>query len=197
MSSPIYWHPFLYETTMRLLYGKGFESRYQDLVQWIPKGTSVYEACAGDCRLYLTYLRPLGHVYRAGDFNSRFVTHGRRRGVNIDFLDLRKDDVPSADVVVLQASLYQFLPDAGPVLERLAKSARKRLVVVEPVRNLASSPNPVVAWLGKLGAGTQDQDHPGRFTEDSITKLMHKTFDKRLVHAGLIASGREKLFCVE
>lgn len=196
MSSPIYWHPVLYKTTMRLLYGKGYENRYEEVVRWIPPGSSVYEACAGDCRLYLRYLRPLGIDYRAGDFNSRFVEHGRRHGIAIDLLDLRKDRVPLADVVILQASLYQFLPDAGEILTRLAASAKKRLVLVEPVRNLASSKNPVVAWLGKLGAGTKDQTHAGRFTEKTISALMAETFGNRVVHAQLIAEGREKLFCV-
>lgn len=195
--SPVYWHPVLYKAAMRLLYGRrGYEGRYEELTKWIPAGASVFEACAGDCRLYLKYLRQLGVDYRAGDFNEVFVKHGRRQGVAIDRFDLRNDPIPKADVVLIQASLYQFLPGCREVLLRLAAAAAKRLIVVEPIRNLASSDNAAVAWLGRLGAKTEDQDHPSRFTDETITRLMQDTFGERVAHSALVANERERLFCV-
>lgn len=181
---------------MRLLYRKGYENRYKEVLQWIPSGSSVFEACAGDCRLYLRYLKPLGVPYRAGDFNPRFVAYGKARGVDLSLMDLRLDPVPEADVVVMQASLYQFLPDATPVLARLARSARKRLILIEPIKNLASSANPLIAWLGRAGAATRAQGHTSRFTDESLLTLVTSTFGSKVIHSQLIAGEKERLFCV-
>ncbi len=42
----------------------------------------------------------------------------------------------------MQASLYHFLPDAHEIVERMLAAAGRRVIVSEPVRNLASSQNP-------------------------------------------------------
>lgn len=196
MYSPIYRHPFLYSLTMRALYGRGFEERYRALDALVPDGATVFEACAGDCRLYENYLKPRGISYRGSDLNPTFVAHARRRGIAMDLLDLRKDPLPKADVVILQASLYQFIPNEREIVRVLAAAARKTLIVAEPVRNMASSSNPVVAWIGKRAAGTGDASHPSRFTETSLTELLRSEFGRRITHEELIANGREKVLCI-
>ena len=48
----------------------------------------------------------------------------------------------------MQASLYQFLPDAEAICAACAPPRARSVIVAEPVRNLASSRLGIVARLG-------------------------------------------------
>jgi hypothetical protein len=56
---------------------------------------------------------------------------------------------PEADVVVMMGSFYQFIPRQDLLLERMLRAARRRVIVCESVRHLATSPNPIVSFLGR------------------------------------------------
>jgi hypothetical protein len=153
--SLIYAHPSLYQLLMRVIYAGGYAARYQALSQLIPDGADVFEACAGDAYLYRHYLQPRGIRYRAGEFNETFVTHARARGIEMQRFDLRKDPVPQADVVLIHASLYQFMPDHQQIIDRLLAAARQQLIVSEPVRNLSSSRWALIRWIASRSAATR------------------------------------------
>ena len=197
MNSPIYWHPTLYSAAMRLLYGRSYNERYAAIAGLVPEGADVFEACAGDARLYRRFLRKKGVKYVGCDINSAFVRHAQRRGVSMRKLDIRYDPLPLADVTILHAGLYQFMPNHVAIIDRLVASARRVLIIVEPVKNLADSTNRVVAWLARLGAKTTTGTHPSRFNDRSFDACIKARFAASTIYEQRIARGREKLFRIE
>ncbi len=131
----------------------------------------MLELCCGPGTLYLRYLRARTSAYTGLDVNSRFVEQLRQRGVDARLLDLASgagEPLPAADVVVLQASLYHFLPAPERILDRMLAAARDRVIVSEPVRNLASSDLPLVGRLGRRAADPGVGGHAHRFTEATL-----------------------------
>lgn len=47
------------------------------------------------------------------------------------------------------SALYQFIPHEDRMLARMVESAERYVILAEPVHNLSTSPNPVLAWLGR------------------------------------------------
>jgi hypothetical protein len=196
MSSLVYAHPGIYQLLMRLIYGSGFAARYQALSDLVPDGADVFEACAGDAYLYEHHLKPRGVRYRAGEFNDGFVSHAQARGIAMMHFDLRQDEVPQADIVLLHASLYQFMPDHEAVVSRLLAAARQTLIISEPVRNLSSSPNPLIRWIATRSADPGSGHKAQRFDEASLDAFFNEHFADRILHHGLIPGGREKIYCL-
>lgn len=193
----IYRSPALYELAMLGLYGRHYASRYSALADLIPPRSSVLDLCCGPAVLYERYLRRKAVEYTGLDINETFVKRLKRRGVRAELWDLRKDTpLPHADCVVMQASLYHFLPDPLPVLGRMLAAARKQVIVAEPIRNLSSSGLPLLGPLSRLltdpGIGRQ----PHRFTEDALDDLI-RGLSPRRPRTVLISGGREKIYVIE
>ena len=93
----------------------------------------------------------------------------------------------------MQASLYQFLPDAHDMVARMRAAARDVVVVAEPVRNLASSRLGVVARIAALGAATRQGAQAQRFDAGSLGTLMASFGDAVRFHAP-IPGGREHVY---
>lgn len=184
-----------YELMMRALYGRHYGDRMRAIAAEIPEGASVLELCCGPGTLYRRHLRGRIGGYIGLDVNERFVAALRRRGVDARVTDLTRlqQPLPAADVAVMQASLYHFLPDAGPILERMLAAARRRVIVSEPVRNLASSPNPVIAMLGRRAADPGAGEATRRFTDETLEELMGR-YRERLLEAFAIPGGRERVY---
>ena len=162
---------------MRLLYGRSFSARYEAVADEVPAGSEVVDVCAGDGYLYLNYLCAKPVQYQALDISPRLVQWMQRHGIQARQFDVWQDAVPAADVVIMQASLYQFLPNAAPIIEKLLRAARQRVIITEPVRNIASSDNPVLRSIGKRL--TQPEEGGGvyqayRFNQISLTALFQQ-----------------------
>ena len=120
-------------------------------------------------------------LVRRFDANARFVERLLRRGIDARRADVATAELPRADVVVMQASLYHFLPEpqAAAMVQRMMAAALERVVIAEPVRNLASSRLRPVARLAAggaaAGAGAQEQ----RFDADSLRALMAAASPRR------------------
>ena len=196
MSSLIYAHPSIYQLLMRLIYGSGFAARYRAISDLIPDGADVFEACAGDAYLYRRYLKARGVRYRAGEFNDSFIAHAQAQGIDMQRFDLRKDEVPAADIVILHASLYQFMPEHAAVVGRLLAAARRTLIVSEPVRNLSSSPNPLIRWVATRSADPGSGHKAQRFDEASLDAFFREHYSERVLQSALIPGGREKIYCL-
>jgi Methionine biosynthesis protein MetW len=196
MSSLVYAHPSVYQLLMRLIYGGGFTARYRAISDLVADGADVFEACAGDAYLYERYLKPRGIRYRAGEFNQAFIAHARARGIAMDRFDLRQDPVPTADIVILHASLYQFMPDHAQVVARLLAATRHTLIISEPVRNLSSSRWALVRWVAKRSADPGSGHTAQRFDEESLDAFFATHYPNRVMHRALIPGGREKLYCL-
>jgi len=182
-----------YELLMRALYGRHYGARMAAVAEQVPAGASVLELCCGPGTLYERHLRGRSSSYIGLDVNPRFVTALRSRGVDARRLDLAgsAEPLPPADVVLMQASLYHFLPDAEAILERMVAAAGERVVVSEPVRNLASSELPLIGALGRRAADPGVGGHADRFTEQTLDALMEQFYVRR---AFLIPGGREKVY---
>jgi SAM-dependent methyltransferase len=164
----------------------------------IQDGASVLELCCGPGTLYRRYLRGRVSSYVGLDLNEGFVARLRGQGVDARQLDLSATakPLPSADIVIMQASLYHFLPDAGGVVDRMLAAARDRVIVSEPIRNLASSGLPGIGLLGRRAANPGAGGHAQRFNEKTLDKLMAR-YAERVLAAFPIPGGREKVYVLD
>jgi SAM-dependent methyltransferase len=182
---------------MLMLYGRHYFSRQRAIADLIPAGASVLDVCCGPGSLYTRHLRAKTIDYTGLDSNKRFVDAVNRaggRGLLWDLTDQKP--LPRADFVVMHASLYHFLPDASGVVRRMLEAARQKLILAEPVKNLASSESPVLAFLGRrltdAGRGAEQL----RFTERSLDELM-SSFAPRIERSFFVPGGREKVFVMD
>ncbi|HTV21785.1 MAG TPA: methionine biosynthesis protein MetW, partial [Polyangiaceae bacterium] len=178
--SLVYAHPWVYQGVMRALYGRGFDARYRAIAELIEPGSEVFEVCAGDGYLYRRYLQPKAVRYAGGDINEAFLRHARRSGIAIQRLDAVSDPIPVADYVVIQASLYQFIPHHLRLLESLLGAARRSLIVAEPIVNLSTSSSGLVRWLAQRSANPGDGHKAARFDEASLDAALRGHFGDRI-----------------
>lgn len=193
-ASVIYWHPLFYRCAMRLLYGRHYAARVAEVARRVPSGRSVLDVCCGDCGLfYELSRRGLGGSYCGVDINGRFVAHASRRGIRAILLDVRSGSLPPADVVVMMASLYQFVPHERQMIARLVQAATDMVIVTEPVRNLAGSGNAIIRRLAAYAADPGTGPIPFRFTEGSLRECLEAGGGAAIREWVRIAGGREIL----
>jgi SAM-dependent methyltransferase len=184
-----------YELLMRALYGRHYADRMRAVAGEVPDGASVLELCCGPGTLYRRYLRARTRGYVGLDVNSRFVKQLKDGGIDARRIDLAASDdpLPIADAVVIQASLYHFLPQPERILDRMLAASRDRVIVSEPVRNLASSDMPLVGRLGRRAADPGVGGHAQRFTEETLEALMAR-YRERTLKSFPIPGGRERVY---
>jgi hypothetical protein len=193
-TSLIYRNRFVYELAMRGLYGRHYGARYRAIAALVPDGASVVDVCCGPATLYSRYLRGRSIHYTGVDLNERFIAEVIEAGGHGAVWDLHSQaPLPDADYLVMQASLYHFLPEPRPLIDRMLAAAGKRVIIAEPIRNLASSEYRVLAAIGRRFTDAGDGAQAHRFTEASLDEFfLH--YESRVVERSLIAGGREKLF---
>jgi SAM-dependent methyltransferase len=156
--SPIYWSATGYDLVMRALYGRSYSRLYADVAALIPDGASVTDVCCGTARLYRDFLRARGCRYVGLDYNPVLVRAARRAGTDARVFDLRRDQPPRADFVVMCSSFYHFFDSRTEVLATLLAAANDAVIISEPVHNLTSHPFPpikkVATWLTNPGRGS-------------------------------------------
>ena len=192
--SLVYRNPLLYESLMIALYGRHYAARFRVIAELIPAGSRVLELCCGPGILFRRYLKRKRIAYVGLDINTRFIARVCRHSGRGIVWDLHVDrPLPAADTLVMQASLYQFLPDAEPVFRRMLAAARVQLIIAEPIRNLANS------RLKGLAAFASRQTDPGlggrplRFTEETL-EAFFDGLELRPTYRFTIPGGREKVY---
>ncbi len=194
MINPIYAHPRIYETGLRILYRSRYIERLTAVAEEIPEGASVVDLCAGDCALYRYVLKQKKVDYLACDRNEKFLRWAENQGINTQYLNLFTDDVPTVDCVVLMGSLYQFYPNEQHILSKMIQSAREKVIVSEPIRNLSQSRFFLLKWLAYYLTKFGKETYKHRFNEKSLHLLLKEAgfhFFKP------IAGGREILSVLE
>jgi SAM-dependent methyltransferase len=195
--SLVYQTPATYETIMRLLYGRHWNARHRAVADLIPEGASVLELCCGPGTLFRRELRRRGASYAGLDINPRFVGAVRAAGGSAEVRDVAAGaKLPLADVVLMQASLYHFLPDPHPIVDRMLAAARRRVIISEPVRNLSCSRVPGLGRLARSRTDPGDGGGTRRFDERALDALMADYRD-RVQHSALLPGGREKVYVLE
>jgi hypothetical protein len=179
------------------LYGRHYSSRYKAIAEMIPAGSEVLDMCCGPAVLYHRYLRHKSVRYIGLDINPGFVKGLKCRGIDGRLFDLRVDSaIPKAEYVVMQASLYHFLPNPIPIINRMMAAAKKQVIISEPIRNLTHAASPLIASIAKRltnpGSGTQ----PRRFTEETLDELF-AGFSGYSVECKHIDGGREKIYVID
>jgi SAM-dependent methyltransferase len=193
-TSFIYRSSLLYELAMLALYGRHYASRYRAIAELVPNGSSVLDLCCGPALLYHRYLRHKLVRYTGLDVNAEFIDRLTRRGASGQVWDLRSEKaLPEADYVIMQASLYHFLPDPSPIMDRMLRAARRQVIVSEPVRNLSSSNSRLLALVGKLLTDPGVGNHSQRFNEASLDQFLSR-YRSLVQQSFLVAGGREKLY---
>lgn len=180
--------------TMIAAYARHYGERYRAISDLIPAGVSVLDVCCGPGVLYQRYLRPKSVSYTGLDLNEKFVRSVISYGAQARVHDLCSDDpLPEADYVVMQASLYHFLPDPGPILSRMTAAARSAVIIAEPIRNLSNSTLRPLSWLARNITNPGNGASPQRFTETTLTELFSR-LDLAESKTFLIAGGRERVY---
>jgi SAM-dependent methyltransferase len=194
-SSLIYRSAAGYELVMRALYGRHYAERMHAVATEVPHGSSVLELCCGPGTLYKRHLRGRTSAYIGLDVNEQFAYALRAEGIDARQVDLQTstDPLPRADVVLMQASLYHFLPHAELIVDRMLTAALRRVIISEPIRNLSCSQHPLIRRLGKRASHTGAEGGEQRFTEETLDALMARC-SHQLMRSFLIPGGREKVY---
>jgi len=172
--SPLYRWPVIYHLAMRCLYGWiGYHERFQAIAAMIPSHARVLDLCCGDGLLY-EFLRPKHVNYVGVDINAGLLKRGLQRGAGVMLADVRTAPLErfSADYLILQASLYQFIPRHREFLDRLAAAARVAVIIVEPVHNVASSRFSLFATIAKHLTNPGTGPMPFRFTREELEQCL-------------------------
>lgn len=186
-----------YELVMLALYRRHYLARYRTVANLVPAGAEVLELCCGPGILYRRFLRHKNVRYRGLDVSENFVQHLLRRGIPAERWDLRGETpLPPAEYIIMQASLYHFLPNAAGMLRRMLNAARKAVIIAEPIRNLASSRWPAVAYLARRLSDPGGGTAANRFVEKTLDELAEQ--QKPLLRKAFLApGGREKVYLFE
>lgn len=176
MNNPvIYSNRLIYQLLMRFLYRRGsYKARYEMIAPLVPEGACVVEVCCGDCYLFERYLKTKGVRYIGLDVSEPFVRAARRQGIDARSFDVWRDELPHAQVVIMQASLYQFIQDAQMVLKRLLDAADGRLIIAEPIQTFSTSHNRLVSQLSRwlTRPANAPEGYTGdRFNESALRSL--------------------------
>jgi SAM-dependent methyltransferase len=192
--SLIYRSPLLYRAAMLALYGRHYFSRCRAMANLIPVGASVLELCCGPADLYLHYLKTKNVRYLGLDINPRFIARlgeaGRVWNVQEPL------PLPGSDYVLMQASLYHFLPDPAPVIDRMLSAAARQVIVAEPIRNLSDGRVPFLSALARRGTDAGTGAQPRRFNEQTLDAFFSR-YAGRVSRSFLIPGGREKVYLLD
>jgi len=193
-TSLIYRSATLYNAVMFALYGRHYAARFRAMSDLVPDNSTVLELCCGPGVLYRRHLRARGIRYHGIDINPRFVDAVNRLGATAHLADLSQTTpLPPADFVIMQASLYHFLPEPGPVVDRMLVAAKKSVIFAEPVRNLSTAGIPLLSRLARRHTDPGSGSHEHRFTEESLDDFM-KRYADRIEKSFPIPGGREKVY---
>jgi SAM-dependent methyltransferase len=195
-SSLIYSNTFTYEMVMLMLYRRGYRERYRMIAELIPRDSSVLDLCCGPATLFHRHLRQKNVQYTGIDINPLFIQRLRAHGATGMLCNLYVDGpLPRAEYVLMQASLYHFLPNASAVVARMCAAAEKGVLIAEPIRNVADSKFFPLAFLARKFTNPGTHDQPSRFNEARLDSLFEPyRMRGQVLHCALIARKREKLY---
>lgn len=192
----VYKNRFLYESAMIGLYGRNYAERYRAIAELIEPESSVLDLCCGPGVLFTRYLSKKRVRYTGIDMNEAFVRSLQQRGVAALRRDLKTaEPLPAVDTVVMQASLYHFLPDPNSILERMVRAAQVQVVIAEPVRNMTDASSSILSAVSKLVTDPGDGRHTERFSEPQLDDVIGRLATKP-AREFLIRGGREKVYVI-
>ena len=190
--SLLYSFQSVFHLQMRCEYGRAFDARYEIIAEHIPDGARVVDVCAGDCWLYLKHLKPKRVEYLGLEISPPLVRWAGKRGVQAQVFNLWEDPVPPADIVVMQASLYQFDPETDRIVQKLKAAARQAVIIAEPIKNLSNASLPLVSRIADVltrPIGRKPSYTGKRFTQETLGAFFEQLGG--LERSFVIPGGRE------
>ncbi len=179
---------------MLALYGRHYFARYEAIANLVEPYSTVLDLCCGPAILYRRYLRHKGVSYTGFDTNELYIRKVVQAGGHGEIRDLRNDeDLPAHDYVIMQASLYHFLPHPQLVLRRMMTAAKRALIIAEPVRNLANSKSRLARRLSGLMTNAGQGNEACRFDEASLDRVFAE-LNWRAQYTTFISGEREKIY---
>lgn len=170
MASLIYSSPPLLELALRIKYRRFYHIRLARVAQEVDEGAKVVDLCSGDSAIYLRYLWKKRVDYLGIEINPRMARLVRQKGVKIITTDARTYTVPPCDVLLCLASLYQFSKETLDLI-RSAQQAANKIVLLEPIENLAGSRYPLLASLAAKITDFGEGPISFRFQEDELIEM--------------------------
>jgi hypothetical protein len=82
--------------------------------------------------------------------------------------NLLSDEIPPADIVLMQGSLYQFIPEEKNIIRRMLDASRKMVLLAEPVHNRAHSKNWMIRYVSQYAVNPGTGHKTERFNEQSL-----------------------------
>jgi len=181
MANLIYSSPLLLEFMLRLKYGRFYGLRLKRVIQEIPVGAKVIDLCCGDCAIYFRDLYRKGIDYLGIDINQRMARQVNEKGAKVIVADVRTYEIPPCDVLLCLGSLYQFSDTSARVIQ-LAQQVANKIVLLEPVKNFASSKNPLISSIAARMTDFGEGPVSFRFEEDYLAKMLSnfgfRTFER-------------------
>ena len=175
---------------MRILYGRNYQHRFTAIAEEIPDKVEVLDVCCGDAALYNRELK--GRVnYIGTDINKKFIHRGENKLIKILPLNIITDELPQSDYVIMQASLYQFIPNHKLIIDKLINSANKKVIISEPVRNLSNSSSNIISLIARYSANPGTGHKIERFNEESFREIFYDHFKERIEKFKFIPGNRE------
>lgn len=170
MASLIYSSPLLLGLLLRIKYGRYYHYRLKRVAQEVPEGARVVDLCCGDCAVYLQYLHKKGVDYLGIDINSRMARLVNEKGARVIVADVRTYNIPPCDVLLCLGSLYQFSNELTHMFQS-AQQVADKIVLLEPVENMACSKNALIANLAARMTDFGEGPVSFRFQEDALVKM--------------------------
>ena len=177
----VYWHPRIYQLAMRVGYGHGYNDRYKKVSEEIGE-LEVLDVCCGDAKI-ASYL-PDTKKYHGIDFNSRFVEYARKRGLSVQFGNVRSQAIPAAECVLMQGSLYHFFPSHRDILRCLIQAATVKVIISEPVHNVSASKNALMRNIARIATKTAAGFHEKRFSKGELIALAKEFNANKVIDVG-------------
>lgn len=172
MRSPIYWHPFLYQAAIKLSFGSRLKARYFNLQKHIPANSNLLELCMGDAFLYLNYLKQKNINYTCVDVNTAFINSAKKKGINCLQMNVETEEIPKSDYILMQGSLYHFIPHQKQIIQKLLDACNKELIISENIKNLSNHNSALKSYLGKIISNAGYGQSKIKFTKS----LLEETF---------------------
>ena len=187
----VYQSKIIYTLLMKCLYGHHYKYRYRAIAEKIPRGASVTDVCSGDSVLYTRYLKGK-NKYTGIDINP--LTSFNSQWAKTIKVDIVKEAIPKADYVVMQGSLYQFIPNHKEIINKMLDSARYKVIISEPVINLVNSKNKIISTIAKYSANPSTGNKKFRFTKSLLNNFFRKNYKDLIENTSFAAGGRDMLF---
>jgi len=175
------------------LYGPAYFRRFRELGACVENGSSVVDLCCGFGDFYVYALRDKGIKYTGVDLSGEFAVYAAKKGINVQQGNIENYEFPSADYYVMIGSLYHF-QNPQDVLNRMITASRKRVLIMEPIRNLTNSKYKIISKLSQYFTNEGNSHNNFRFSEQTLDEFVNRYFKNNIIEAKKIVGGRDKIY---